>query len=98
MKKIYVFCNGCSPGWHNFLAIAEDGACLAGHVCSHHGYAAHDMGVDENGWKRDIYAKHYPDGYEVEYVEVSGKADIDAHAALTAALDAADRRAAEASP
>lgn len=76
--KILVFCNNgrCdgtiegSPGldWHNFTAIAEDGEVLAGHVCSHHGFARHDMGVSENGWKRETYAKKYPDGFEVELV------------------------------
>lgn len=92
LPKIFVFCNGCSPQWHNFVAIAEDGTGLTGHVCSHHGYAAHDMGVNENGWKRDIYAKHYPDGFEVEYCEVASKADLDAHPGLVAALDAHDAK------
>jgi hypothetical protein len=85
LPKIYVFCNGCSPAWHNFVAIAEDGTGLAGHVCSAHGYAAHDMGVNENGWKRDIYAAHYPDGFEVVYVEVRGTDDLQAHPGLAAA-------------
>jgi len=70
---IYVFCNnkGCTGGgdWHNMIGIAEDGTGLAGHVCSSHGWAYHDMGIEENGWKRDIYAKHYPSGFVVEYVE-----------------------------
>ena len=91
--KIFVFCNGCSPQWHSFAAIAEDGTPLAGHICSSHGYARHDMGVDENGWKRDTYAKHYPDGFDVEYVEVTSQDDIDAHAGLAAALAAHDSRA-----
>jgi hypothetical protein len=51
------------------------------------------MGVDENGWKRDVYAKHYPDGFEVEYVEVTSAEDIDAHAGLSAALAKADAKA-----
>jgi len=93
MKKIYVFCNGCSPDWHSFVAVGEDGKVLAGHICSHHGYARHDMGVDEDGWKRDIYAKHYPDGFKVEYVEVRGKEDIDSHAGLSAALAKAEEPA-----
>jgi hypothetical protein len=67
--KIYVFCNNCSPEWHVFTALSEDGVFLAGHVCSHHAYAPHDMGVAENGWKRDTYAKYYPDGFDVELVE-----------------------------
>ena len=86
--KIFVFCNSCSPQWHNFVALAEDGVGLAGHVCSNHGYAAHDMGVNEDGWKRDIYAQHYPNGFEVEYVEVNSKADAEAHPGLRAAFAA----------
>ena len=86
VPTIYVFCNGCSPGWHNFVAVAEDGTGLAGHVCSDHGYADHDMGVIETGWKRDIYAKHYPEGFDVEYVEVRSRADSERHPGLAAAL------------
>ena len=71
---IYVFCNQkCCDGsgdWHSMIGIAEDGACLSGHVCSSHGWAFHDMGIDENGWKRDLYAKHYPDGFQVKWIEV----------------------------
>jgi hypothetical protein len=98
LPKIYVFCNGCSRQWHSFVALAEDGTGLTGHICSHHGYAAHDMGVipeSEGGWKHDIYAKHYPDGYEVEYVEVTSKADADRHPGLVAAF--AKNRARQAS-
>ena len=91
--KIFVFCNGCSPQWHHFVGIAEDGSALAGHICSHHGYAPHDMGVIENGWKREIYAAHYPDGFEVEYVEVTTVADIEKHAGLVAALAKCDAKA-----
>jgi len=80
--KIFVFCNSCSPDWHSMLAIAEDGHCLAGHACSHHGWAAHDMGIVEGGWKRELYAAHYPDGFEVEWVEKPLE-----HAALTLAFD-----------
>jgi len=67
--KIYVFCNSCSPQWHSATALSEDGFFLAGHVCSSHGFIHHDMGVDENGWKRDTYEAHYPGGFEVEYVD-----------------------------
>lgn len=86
LPKIFVFCNGCSPGWHTFVALTEDGEGLCGHLCSDHGYAFHDMGVRDDGWKRDIYAKRYPDGFEVEYVEVTCKADAEAHPGLAAAM------------
>lgn len=84
LPKIFVWCNGCSPQWHNASAITEDGFGIGGHVCSSHGFIAHDMGVDKDGWKRDIYAKYYPDGFEVEYVD---KEEIRNHPGLTAALD-----------
>lgn len=67
--KIFVFCNRCSEGWHSFSALTEDGCFVAGHVCSHHLFAYNDMGVNPDGWKHEIYRKHYPDGYEVVFVE-----------------------------
>lgn len=92
--KIFVFCNTANcerPGcdWHSMVALAEDGACLAGHICSHHGFAAHDMGIHPDGWKRERYAKHYPDGFDVVWVESN---DIDTHPGLQAAFRAADMR------
>lgn len=89
--KIFVFCNSCVPEWHSMVAIAEDGTWLAGHICSHHGYAAHDMGINPNGWKRDKYAAHYPDGFEVEWVP-------DAHPGKHPGLDEACRLAALKAP
>jgi len=72
--KIFVFCNtkDCQVGaadWHSMIAIAEDGTFLAGHICSHHAFAEHDMGIVEGGRKRDLYAAHYPQGFEVVWVE-----------------------------
>lgn len=79
--KILVFCNsGTCDGsiegggqadrdrWHHFIAIAEDGECITGHLCSHHSFARNDMGLVEGGWKRDLYAAKYPAGFEVELV------------------------------
>ena len=66
---IFVWCNNCSPGWHGVQAMAEDGTGLAGHICSHHGFIPHDMGFDPDGWKRDLYAAHYPNGYHLLFVE-----------------------------
>lgn len=82
--KVYVFCNSCAPGMHMVMAIAEDGTPLAGHCCSSHAFAPHDMGISEKGWKRDKYAAHYPDGFEVEWVEdpMPGQ-----HAGLDAAIE-----------
>lgn len=87
LPKIFVFCNVCMPDRHTFVAIAEDGHVLAGHVCSSHSWAYHDMGVNENGWKRDTYSKHYPDGFEVEYIETKTKSDVDNHPGLSAAFE-----------
>ena len=67
--QIFVWCNSCSDGWHQMAAIAEDGEPLAGHICSHHGYAAHDMGIHPDGWKRDKYAAKYPGGFDVVWIE-----------------------------
>lgn len=84
--KIYVFCNtrcGGRGDWHSMVAIAEDGTGLAGHICSSHRWAFHDMGIDPEGWKRDIYAKHYPEGFEVCWV---GSEEIDSHEGLRRAF------------
>lgn len=32
--KIFIFCNSCSPKWHSFMALTEDGDAVTGHVCS----------------------------------------------------------------
>lgn len=89
MGKIYVFCNnrGCDGrgDWHEMAAYAEDGTYLAGHLCSHHGWAAHDMGIHPDGWKRDLYAAHYPDGFEVVWVQEPAT-----HEGLQAAFRLAD--------
>lgn len=73
LPRIYVFCNikNCdgSGNLHNMGAMSEDGVELAGHLCSSHEWAAHDMGINENGLKRDVYAQHYPGGFIVEWVE-----------------------------
>ena len=87
LPKIFVFCNSCEPQWHSMCGIAEDGTVLAGHLCSAHGYAAHDMGVNEDGWKRDLYAQHYPDGFEVVYCELKSAADIAKHTGLAVAIE-----------
>lgn len=66
--KIYAFVNGGSDDWWNMAALSEDGIFLAGHVCSHPVYGQHDMGVTSD-WKHEYYRAHYPDGYEVIWVE-----------------------------
>ena len=69
MKKIYCFINGGSPGFYDALAIAEDGTCVAGHMCSNEGWARHDLGIGSN-WKHDQYDAHYGSGnWELEWVD-----------------------------
>lgn len=73
---IYVFCNskGCTGrgDWHNGIAVAEDGTALAGHVSSNHEFIKADLGNHRLGYRgfvRNEYDKHYPDGYEVKWIE-----------------------------
>ena len=68
MAKVYVFINSHSMGNLEGLAIAEDGTVLAGHLSSSEAWVQHDLGVRPDGWERNEYAAHYPDGFEVEYV------------------------------
>ena len=91
-KRIYVWCNSCSRDWHSALAMDEDGHVLAEHMCSHHGFIPHDMGIDEDGWKRDDYEKAHPDGWTIEYVEdPKNHAGVDAAWVKNQALGAAAR-------
>ena len=77
MKKIYCFSNVVGGGDGIALAMAEDGTCLGSHLCSDECYVPHDLGVNEGSRPdRHIdYAKHYPDGYEMEFVLASDVAD-----------------------
>ena len=68
MNKIYCFINGGSYGMLNVLALAEDGYCLAGHISSNEYWASHDIGINSD-WKHNLYDKHYPDGYELVWLD-----------------------------
>lgn len=68
MNKIYCFINGGSEGWYNVLALAEDGHCLAGHLSSNKYWAIHDIGINSD-WKHEQYKEHYPDGYELVWLD-----------------------------
>jgi len=66
-------------------ALAEDGAVLGSHLCGNEGFVPHDLGVTE-GSRLDIhedYKKHYPDGYEMEFVKA---ADVHTHEGLQEAI------------
>jgi len=68
--KIFAFCNTLpnNAQWYEVMAIAEDGTCLATHICSSPAWGPHDLGV-RSDWHHDAYRAHYPDGFEMEWVD-----------------------------
>ena len=92
MPKIYCFSNVVGGGEGVALAIAEDGTVLGSHWCSHENWVPYDLGVieGERPDRHETYAKHYPDGYEMEFV--SSRA-VNGHEGLLRAfeLNAAQR-------
>ncbi len=69
--KIFVFCNtqcGNRGDWHSIVAVSEAGKCIAGHVCSHHGFAQGDMGFTGTQ-KHDLYNAAHPGGWELVWVD-----------------------------
>jgi len=66
--KIFLWLNCKTPGWYLPMAMAEDGTCLASHASSNESWAWHDIGLTSD-WKHDLYAKKYPDGYELVRVD-----------------------------
>ena len=68
--KIYLYCQparGWEPDFVGF-AVAEDGHLLASHISSTPEFSKHDLGLTSE-WQHGHYRKHYPDGYELEWVE-----------------------------
>lgn len=91
LPAIYGFNNGGSPGWYSGVLLAEDGAGLGGHICSHEGYMPHDLGVIEGSRpdRHETFRAHYPDGYRMEFIpmsEVRGHVGLDAAYARNQAL------------
>lgn len=80
--KIYALQNFSGGGEGPGIGIAEDGAILADHWSSNSYWAQHDLGVTSD-WKHDLYKAHYPDGYEVVWVE---DAEVDGHEGLQKAF------------
>jgi len=80
--KIYVFVAGPAFGGPDVLcnALAEDGHVLAQHVSSSAEWGQHDMGLTGT-WKHDKYRAHYPDGYELVWLDAP-----DADAGFMAAI------------
>jgi len=82
MNKIYLYCVPCPAMRPNDVigyALADDGKALASHLSSGEWYSQHDMGFTSD-WKHDVYNAHYPDGYELEWVD-----DLDTHEGWQAA-------------
>lgn len=82
MPKIFLYCYP-APNWgeHDVIgyALAEDGTVLASHISSNKAFSQHDMGLTSN-WKHEAYEKHYPEGFELEWVD-----DPDNHPGVAAA-------------
>jgi len=85
LPKIYVFSNVRGGGDGACYAMAADGTVLGSHWCSHEGYAPGDLGVTPGSRpdRHEEYAKHYPNGYEMEFVRA---ADVKSHARLIEAF------------
>lgn len=83
--KIYCFSNVVGGGEGMAHAIAEDGVVLGSHWCSHEGFVSGDLGVDEGSRsdRHEAYAKHYPDGYEMEFVPSK---EVEKHEGLRMAI------------
>ncbi len=94
MSKPKIFCwvnSGRDTDMQMVCAMAEDGTGLAGHCSSSEHWARHDIGMTSD-WKHDLYRKHYPDGYELEWVsdaKPGQHAGIDAAYAKNQAIYAA---------
>ena len=83
MPKIFLWCAPC-PTWGSEsvigYALAEDGTGLCNHLSSNVDFSKHDMGLTSD-WHHDTYAKHYPDGFELEWID-----DVDNNVELINAL------------
>lgn len=69
MSKVFVWC--CPSGIGSDVigyALAEDGTDLAYHISSNESFSKHDMGVTSN-WHHKEYKEHYPNGFEVVWVD-----------------------------
>lgn len=84
--KIYCFNNGGSPGWLHAVALADDGHCLAQHVCSHEDFMAHDLGIVGTR-KHENYDAHFGAGnWELDWIADPHDSRLEAALALNKAL------------
>jgi hypothetical protein len=77
MNKIFIYSN-VRGGDGVAYAMAEDGTVLGSHWCSRESFVHIDLG-DGRKDRKEAYQKHYPDGYEIEFIPLS---DVTAHAGL----------------
>ena len=76
--KVFAWVNaGAGTEWQIVVAMAEDGTALASHCSSSEYFAKKDIAMYASK-----FAKHYPDGYELEWVSTPR-----AHKALAAAME-----------
>ena len=79
MSKIFLYCVPTGQGSGRVkdstvggdvmgFALAEDGKCLTSHLSSNEQFSKHDLGLTSD-WKHDKYQEHYPDGFELEWVD-----------------------------
>ena len=86
LPKIYCFSNVVNGKEGIAYALAEDGTLLGSHWCSHESYVLYDLGVKEDSRpdRHEDYKKHYPDGYEMEFVPAK---DVLTHEGLMKAFE-----------
>ena len=63
--------NGGSAGFLIACLLSEDGESLGSHACSAEGYMPHDLGMlaGSRPDRHETFREHYPDGYELEWVD-----------------------------
>jgi len=68
--NIYLTCfsGGFREGDVMGYALAENGEGLASHLSSNISFSKHDMGLTSD-WKHDHYAKCFPEGYELIWID-----------------------------
>lgn len=72
MKKheIYCFNNGGPYGYMIAVALADDGVCIASHLCTNEHYMPHDLGMMGSTWKHDLYDAHFGKGnWELVWID-----------------------------
>jgi len=71
--KIYLACFPSGFGADVIgYALGEDGQGLASHMSSSEDWSKHDMGLTGT-WKHEHYAKVYPKGYELIWIDDADK-------------------------